>query len=63
MNESDKASGLSAKAIGIMVLVAVLGAAAAHALQQLLLGETSTAISGGVATALAVIAMLAVRKS
>lgn len=31
MNESDKASGLSGRTMGVMVLVAVLAAAAAHA--------------------------------
>lgn len=62
MSDNAQGPGLSARAIGLVILVAVLAASAAHAVQKLLIGEASTAISGAVATTIVVIVILARRK-
>ena len=62
MNDSGKTPGRSGKTIGLVVLVALISAVAAHAVQMLLLGEARTAVSAGVASAIAEVTVLGVSK-
>ena len=62
MNNTGKGTGLSARVLGLVVLAAVLAAVAAHAAQMLLIGEASTAVTGGVASSIAVIVILGLRR-
>ena len=62
MSDTGNGTGLSGKTLVLAALAAVLAAVAAHAAQILLIGEVSIAVTGGVASAIAVIVILSVRK-